>query len=307
MLVGGTGVDTLYGGTGVDTASYAGAAGTMNVNLTTGLALGSDAGAAGERLYEVENLIGSAYRDLLYGNSWRQHPGRRRRQRLAPGLRGQRHAAGRQRRRHARRRRRDRHRSTAATALDTASYAGATGTDERQPRQRPRFRQRYGCLRVSRLSAIENRDRLRLQRRPLRQHRGQHPDRRWRRRRPLRQWRQRHARRARTATTPSTVAPGSTPWIGGAGDDVLVRPRRCRSTLLGGAGADRFVWNADCRWALYAQLGGSLHEDVVLDFTRGSDKIDLSALDTDLATARRSGLDMGWRDETYWWPSHPGR
>ena len=36
MLVGGTGVDTLYGDAGVDTASYAGAAGTMNVNLTSG-------------------------------------------------------------------------------------------------------------------------------------------------------------------------------------------------------------------------------------------------------------------------------
>ena len=46
-LVGGTGVDTLYGGAGVDTASYAGAAGTMTVNLTTGLAVGSDAAAGG--------------------------------------------------------------------------------------------------------------------------------------------------------------------------------------------------------------------------------------------------------------------
>ncbi len=38
LLVGGTGVDTLYGGAGIDTASYAGAAGTVNVNLGSGLA-----------------------------------------------------------------------------------------------------------------------------------------------------------------------------------------------------------------------------------------------------------------------------
>ena len=70
LLVGGTGVDTLYGGAGVDTASYAGAAGTMNVNLSDrARASAATPGRSGERLFDVENLIGSAYRDLLYGNA----------------------------------------------------------------------------------------------------------------------------------------------------------------------------------------------------------------------------------------------
>lgn len=66
-LIGGTGTgDRLYGGSGNDVASYAASTAAVNVNLATGL--GSGGHAAGDVLYEIENLIGSAYADTLTGD-----------------------------------------------------------------------------------------------------------------------------------------------------------------------------------------------------------------------------------------------
>ncbi|MET0282729.1 MAG: PA14 domain-containing protein [Steroidobacteraceae bacterium] len=65
LLVGGAGADVLIGGAGVDTASYAAARGGVSVNLASGGGTGSD--AQGDMLAGVENLIGSAYNDVLTG------------------------------------------------------------------------------------------------------------------------------------------------------------------------------------------------------------------------------------------------
>ncbi len=66
-LVGGGGNDRLFGGAGVDTASYAGAANGVVVNLLSGSASGSD--AEGDILVGIENLEGSAHKDALIGDT----------------------------------------------------------------------------------------------------------------------------------------------------------------------------------------------------------------------------------------------
>ncbi|HEX2842573.1 peroxidase family protein [Hyphomicrobium sp.] len=65
-LIGGLGDDVLHGGAGdTDTASYAGATGSVTVNLASGLA----AGAAGnDTLIDIENVTGGAFDDVLTGN-----------------------------------------------------------------------------------------------------------------------------------------------------------------------------------------------------------------------------------------------
>jgi Ca2+-binding RTX toxin-like protein len=65
-LEGGEGTDTLYGGTGTDTLSYAGSASQVLINLGNGLAMGGD--AEGDVYDEVENVVGSAHADGLFGN-----------------------------------------------------------------------------------------------------------------------------------------------------------------------------------------------------------------------------------------------
>ena len=65
-LVGGAGADTLVGGTGLDLASYATSPGSVNVNLFFGFGLGAD--AQGDKLSEIENLLGSRYADTLVGD-----------------------------------------------------------------------------------------------------------------------------------------------------------------------------------------------------------------------------------------------
>jgi len=62
-LSGGLGADDLYGGSGVDTVSYAGSASGITVNLAIGVGTRGD--AAGDRLLDVENVIGSAYDDII--------------------------------------------------------------------------------------------------------------------------------------------------------------------------------------------------------------------------------------------------
>jgi Ca2+-binding RTX toxin-like protein len=66
LLRGNVGADTLLGGDGIDTAIYSESAVGVNVNLTTGL--GFFGTAAGDTLFEIENLIGSNFADTLTGN-----------------------------------------------------------------------------------------------------------------------------------------------------------------------------------------------------------------------------------------------
>ena len=69
VLLGGAGADQLDGGDGIDTASYSKSAARINVNLSTGVALGGD--AHGDTLVSIENLIGTnaSATDFLTGNA----------------------------------------------------------------------------------------------------------------------------------------------------------------------------------------------------------------------------------------------
>jgi Ca2+-binding RTX toxin-like protein len=67
FLQGGAGADTLYGGSGIDTADYNGATGVY-INLATGYGYYGE--AAGDRLYDIENVQGTGgYGDSLYGSA----------------------------------------------------------------------------------------------------------------------------------------------------------------------------------------------------------------------------------------------
>ncbi|MFK0693189.1 beta strand repeat-containing protein, partial [Mesorhizobium sp. IMUNJ 23033] len=65
-LVGLAGADILNGQTGSDTASYATSASGLNVNLAAGTGGGGD--AQGDTLISIENLVGSAFNDVLEGD-----------------------------------------------------------------------------------------------------------------------------------------------------------------------------------------------------------------------------------------------
>ncbi|MGZ9098168.1 MAG: cadherin-like domain-containing protein [Brevundimonas sp.] len=67
ILSGGGGADRLDGGLGLDTASYAGSALGVTVNLATGVASGGD--AQGDTFFDIENLTGSAFADVLTGDA----------------------------------------------------------------------------------------------------------------------------------------------------------------------------------------------------------------------------------------------
>ena len=66
ILIGGAGADQLTGGLGSDTASYAGSAAAVDVNLSISYAAFGD--AAGDLLTGIENLTGSAGGDTLIGD-----------------------------------------------------------------------------------------------------------------------------------------------------------------------------------------------------------------------------------------------
>lgn len=67
-LIGGTGADKLFGGTGSDTASYMSA--TAGVTVFLNASQGTNTGdAAGDTFESIENLTGSNYNDLLYGDA----------------------------------------------------------------------------------------------------------------------------------------------------------------------------------------------------------------------------------------------
>lgn len=66
LLIGGADADIIIGGDGEDTASYEGSNSNVNVNLLTGI--GNSGDAQGDRLSEIENLIGSEQNDTLVGD-----------------------------------------------------------------------------------------------------------------------------------------------------------------------------------------------------------------------------------------------
>jgi Ca2+-binding RTX toxin-like protein len=65
-LIGGVGSDELTGGHGVDVADYTTSAAAVTVDLATGIGLGGD--AEGDRLGGIEQLVGSAFGDMLSGD-----------------------------------------------------------------------------------------------------------------------------------------------------------------------------------------------------------------------------------------------
>jgi Ca2+-binding RTX toxin-like protein len=72
-LAGLIGNDTLVGGNGIDTAEYADSSDAVTVNLASGVG-GSTAPAAGmgagtDSLTEIENVVGSAFNDVLTGDA----------------------------------------------------------------------------------------------------------------------------------------------------------------------------------------------------------------------------------------------
>jgi glucose/arabinose dehydrogenase len=66
-LEGGPGADTLIGGPGMDMADYSASAAAVSVNLLTGLGSGGD--AQGDILGGIENIVGSAFNDMLTGDN----------------------------------------------------------------------------------------------------------------------------------------------------------------------------------------------------------------------------------------------
>ncbi|MDD2368775.1 MAG: hypothetical protein PHQ90_05680 [Sulfuricurvum sp.] len=68
IIVGGVGNDTMDGGTGIDTVSYADATSGVKVSIKTTTA--QNTGGAGiDTVLYFENLVGSNYDDILYGNA----------------------------------------------------------------------------------------------------------------------------------------------------------------------------------------------------------------------------------------------
>ena len=65
LLDGGRGRDTFFGGTGSDTVTYENAGTSVLVDLTSGI---GDLGAWGDRYFDVENVIGSQFKDYIYGD-----------------------------------------------------------------------------------------------------------------------------------------------------------------------------------------------------------------------------------------------
>lgn len=65
LLDGGRGRDTFFGGTGSDTVTYENTGTSVLVDLTSGI---GDLGAWGDRYFDVENVIGSQFKDYIYGD-----------------------------------------------------------------------------------------------------------------------------------------------------------------------------------------------------------------------------------------------
>ena len=67
LLIGGLGADNLNGGLGIDTVDYSGSGTGILVDLESGFASGGD--AEGDTLTGIENLVGTAADDSMFGNS----------------------------------------------------------------------------------------------------------------------------------------------------------------------------------------------------------------------------------------------
>jgi Ca2+-binding RTX toxin-like protein len=67
QLTGGAGADVLDGTAGQNAARYDASTGAINVNLATGTASGGD--AQGDVLFNIQNLVGTAFADILTGNA----------------------------------------------------------------------------------------------------------------------------------------------------------------------------------------------------------------------------------------------
>jgi Ca2+-binding RTX toxin-like protein len=67
-IAGGAGADTLDGGTGIDTVDYSASSAGVTVNLTNA-SVQSGGDAAGDVLANFENVAGSAYADVLIGDT----------------------------------------------------------------------------------------------------------------------------------------------------------------------------------------------------------------------------------------------
>ena len=70
LLIGGAGSNALTGGDGTDTVDYSNAAGAVNVSLFNALAFNNGYGGATDVLISVENVIGSAFEDVLGGDGF---------------------------------------------------------------------------------------------------------------------------------------------------------------------------------------------------------------------------------------------
>jgi Ca2+-binding RTX toxin-like protein len=68
-LKGGGGADVLDGGDGIDTADYSDSDEGVFVNMRVGSGYGSGGDAEGDELWNIENLAGSVYDDILWGSS----------------------------------------------------------------------------------------------------------------------------------------------------------------------------------------------------------------------------------------------
>ena len=66
-LKGGGGADIIIGGDGIDTAAYGDSPAAVTVSLLSDIAGGGD--ATGDNLDEIENLLGSAHADTLWGDN----------------------------------------------------------------------------------------------------------------------------------------------------------------------------------------------------------------------------------------------
>src|SRR5262245_60129339 len=66
VIEGGAGADTINGCFGSETASYSKSAVGVQINLYNVTQHGGD--AEGDRLFSIENVIGSSHRDTLIGN-----------------------------------------------------------------------------------------------------------------------------------------------------------------------------------------------------------------------------------------------
>jgi Ca2+-binding RTX toxin-like protein len=67
LLIGNAGDDTFYGGADIDTISYRRDPGSVSVNLAQNQA--KDGFGGTDKIYEVENIVGSAFKDTLTGDS----------------------------------------------------------------------------------------------------------------------------------------------------------------------------------------------------------------------------------------------